>query len=674
MSAHCPKCKKPVPEGALQCTHCDALLPSEVLAGPTSRPGVGGKWDVLAALEPLGSQKVYRVRNRTTDDEVALRMLPLSLGGEEAAQERIRNLLQRSKDLVGAPGILAVVGYEVEDRTPYFITEVFSGPSLQDRLKKEKALPVDLVRRIGLAAATALAAAHKISFFHGELRPGCIVLGPEGEVRVTDFGVGKVVSEVTAKAAAGGGGLGPAKPGFYRAPELARNDIPDARSDLYALGCILFEALTGDRRLPDPYREACAAPRPGAPFPDPTAAHPLMDSSMREVIRRLLAPAPADRFESAAAVMAALKGEPFPRASVVSPGAMLPPEAADPADAPAGKGPAAASPRAPGKAAAAAPAAAKRPLSPGLVTVVVLVAALLGATGWMVWKGSGFAAFRFIAPEAGEEEAEAPPPPPPVDVPPVLPDLPAPPPQEPGALRLPPRVVAKAGRIHSLVDGAELVLVPAGDFVLGAEDANEDERPLRRIVLAPFLIDRHEVTVAQFRRFCDASGRRMPPQPAGSTGRHPVVNVPWTEANAYARWAGRRLPTEAEWEKAARGGDGRAFPWGAADAPSRRNGAGGGDGHERLAPAGSFPGGAGPTGALDLSGNAFEWCADWYGEGYYLTGPVQDPKGPAQGKERVVRGGSFLVGEASLRTSFRNHLEPARAFEDIGFRCAADLK
>ena len=224
------------------------------------------------------------------------------------------------------------------------------------------------------------------------------------------------------------------------------------------------------------------------------------------------------------------------------------------------------------------------------------------------------------------------------------------------------------------MDGAELVVVPGGEFLMGAEDGGPDASPQVRRVLAPFLIDRHEVTVGQYRRFCFATGRKLPPQPEGVTDHHPVVRVSWPEANAFARWAGRRLPTEAEWEKAARGGDGRHYPWGAADEEARRNGSGAGDGFPVLAPAGSFPTGASPFGALDTAGNAWEWCADWYEEGYYLTGPSQDPGGPAAGTERVVRGGSYLLGEAALRSSFRNHLDPNATWEDIGFRCAADLK
>jgi formylglycine-generating enzyme required for sulfatase activity len=257
-----------------------------------------------------------------------------------------------------------------------------------------------------------------------------------------------------------------------------------------------------------------------------------------------------------------------------------------------------------------------------------------------------------------------------VSVPPLLADLPAPPPPNLAGLRLPEGIEDRGGRLFSTVDGAELVLVPGGDFLLGNEEGAEDEKPLRRIQVAAFLVDRHEVTVAQYRRYCQKSGRNLPPQPAGSTDRHPVVSVTWFDAEAYAKWAGRRLPSEAEWEKAGRGTKGDPFPWGAADDPKRRNGPGPADGHPGMAPCGSFPSGAGPFGVLDSLGNAWEWTADWYAADYYLTGPMKDPRGPEAGTEKVVRGGSFLVGPKPFRLTFRNHTHATSRFDDMGFRCA----
>jgi formylglycine-generating enzyme required for sulfatase activity len=226
------------------------------------------------------------------------------------------------------------------------------------------------------------------------------------------------------------------------------------------------------------------------------------------------------------------------------------------------------------------------------------------------------------------------------------------------------------GRLFWKKDGAEAVLVPAGEFSMGYAAGVADEKPVHKVFLSEFLVDRHEVTVGQYRKFAEETKRTMPKQDKDSTDLHPVVMVDWSDASAYATWAGRRLPSEAEWEMAALGTDGRPYPWGAKDDGKVRNGPGAGDGFPGLAPVGSFPGGAGPFGVLDTSGNASEWCADWYDLKYYAASPNKDPKGPANGINRVVRGGGFNVGSNLMRGNFRSGEKPIARFPHVGFRTA----
>jgi sulfatase modifying factor 1 len=650
MSA-CPACQKPVPPTAQRCTHCDALLPTTAALEGGARPTVSERYEIQAFAGAWGAQKVYAARNRSTEDVVALRMLPASLGREEAAHERMRVLVKKTQVLRGTPGIVGIHAFEVEGGSPYLVHEPFPGSPLADRLKAEKRIPAAEAALVGAAIADALAAAHGKGIPHGDLRPGCVIQAGGGEIRVADFGVGKVVTDYATRALESAGGGAKPKVSLYRAPEILKSDLPDPRSDQFNLGCLLLEAVSGDRHLPEDYRGSCAHPHRDYPYFDPCSGVPDLDPGLRGVIRRLLAPHPADRFADAAAVAAALRGGPCPPAAILAPGATPPPPPAEP--------------EAPPPAVAATPVLRyekKKQVDPIVYVVGGIV--LLGAVGiWIANRGGA----------AGTGEGEKAPEIVYPDAEPLFVDLPAPRDAVVRGLQLPPKVVSTDRKIFSLVDGAHLVHVPAGECVVGSAGGPEDERPEKRPVLGAYLIDRHEVTVKQFLRFCEQTKRTPPKQPEGSTPLHPVVNVTWMDAEAFAKWAGRRLPTEAEWEKAARGPAGYPFPWGDQDAVELRNLPGAGDGHEGLAPACSYPKGESLFGLMDVSGNAWEWCADWYAPGAYAAMSGRDPKGPGAGTERVVRGGSFLLGGPPPRISFRNRSVPGTRFPDLGFRCAVSI-
>ena len=224
-------------------------------------------------------------------------------------------------------------------------------------------------------------------------------------------------------------------------------------------------------------------------------------------------------------------------------------------------------------------------------------------------------------------------------------------------------------------DGAEMVWVPAGEFLMGSTDDEgvRDERPQRKVYLDGYWMYKTEVTVAQYRKFCKATNREMPEAPEwGWKEDHPVVNVSWHDAVDYAKWAGASLPTEAQWEKAARGTDGRVFPWGNEwDAGACANSVSWS--LKGTKPVGSCPAGASPYGCVDMAGNAWEWCADWYDEAYYGNeAPSRNPPGPASGSDRVLRGGSwhldyFVFFRCAYRISFSPDL---RSGDFGGFRCS----
>jgi iron(II)-dependent oxidoreductase len=190
--------------------------------------------------------------------------------------------------------------------------------------------------------------------------------------------------------------------------------------------------------------------------------------------------------------------------------------------------------------------------------------------------------------------------------------------------------------------------------------------------LGPFLVDRHEVTLWQFARFCRETGRAMPEQPRGSNDRHPVVNVAWAEAREYAAWAGKCLPTEAQWEKAARGTDAREFPWGN-EPPDEDRARFRDPADEGTSAVGTYPSGRSPYGVLDLLGNAWEWCADWYAADAFARGGDRDPIGPVEGTSRVLRGGAWDDRQAGLRITRRRRSRPESRYTFVGFRCVKDL-
>jgi len=231
----------------------------------------------------------------------------------------------------------------------------------------------------------------------------------------------------------------------------------------------------------------------------------------------------------------------------------------------------------------------------------------------------------------------------------------------------------------------DMVFIPAGEFIMGSvdEEVNADEKPSHKVFVDSFYIDRHEVTNSQYQKFILATGHPAPfvdtpwaepynwkgtAYPEGK-GNHPVVLISWDDAEAYARWARKRLPTEAEWEKVMRGNlVSKKYPWGDQMEMSHANFDKGSLRENALQPVESYqPGG---YGLYDMAGNVWEWCQDWYDERYYKTSPAKNPPGPDGGVYRVMRGGSWVNDKEFLRCAQRGKNVPDGKSHIIGFRCA----
>ncbi len=235
------------------------------------------------------------------------------------------------------------------------------------------------------------------------------------------------------------------------------------------------------------------------------------------------------------------------------------------------------------------------------------------------------------------------------------------------------------------LDLVAMVSIPAGTFKMGSPEGKgrADEWPQREVYLDAFAIDQVEVTNERYLAFVKATGHRNPPNPYGSgllvsakgIENLPVVQVTWYDAKAYCSWAKKRLPTEAEWEKSARGADGRLFPWGN-DPPSAKRGIFDieWDGEKTMRPVGTMPGGDSPFGVKDMSGNAREWVEDWYAPDYYKQAPDRNPKGPDKGVVRSIRGGSWHSPVWDIGTASRGRGGFALQTHGTGFRCARSLE
>ena len=228
-----------------------------------------------------------------------------------------------------------------------------------------------------------------------------------------------------------------------------------------------------------------------------------------------------------------------------------------------------------------------------------------------------------------------------------------------------------------------MMYVPAGEFEMGTDDGTPAEAPAHQVSLSAYWIDKTEVTMAMYEACADAGQckGRAASQPSDQS---PVTKLAWDDANTYCSFAGARLPTEAEWEKAARGTDGRLYPWGM-DPDKLKTVNYSGDG--KLPPVGSIPEGASPYGVLDMAGSAFEWVSDWYSSSYYAISPANDPTGPTTGSNHVIRGGWFewTKGYVNLVKTFTTYRSTYRAGDGFygrqmsgspiytpgaGFRCA----
>jgi formylglycine-generating enzyme required for sulfatase activity len=578
-----------------------------------------------------------------------------------------------------------------------------AGPSLAQVVREGGAQPPQRVRTWLRQATEALAYAHGEGVLHRDVKSANLLLETARDrLFVSDFGLARAAEASGGSSAQSDAHLltGTAA---YRAPEVHRTGHSVA-SDLYSLGVVGYELLAGRRPFENDDPLSLLLLHATEPVPPLPAATP---APLARLVMALLAKDPAQRPASAAAVVEALTSsvtvaDPPPQEATPPPADLPPVKPPPPAVSSTGQPPA-------------------RPprrwlgwLAGGVAVVAVLLLAV-----WALNRPPG-------ATQPLPTDTPAPPtataqPPMATSVPPTAtPNPPTDTPIPPTATPEPPTPTPTLGvgsTMISEIDGMEYVYVPAGEFLMGSTDDDElaksDEKPQHTVYLDGYWIARTEVTNAMFARFVAETGYRTEAEKADS-GRvfkfvtaefeetpganwrhprgplsnlvglnyHPVVQVSWNDAVAYCQWAGCRLPTEAEWEKAARGVDGRLYPWGNGTVRAKLNFAdvnlevpwadkNVNDGYTFTAPVGSYPAGASPFGALDMAGNVWEWVADWYEIDTYTQSLRENPQGPDNGSMRILRGGAWSYTAQAARTSDRSSMHPPDFRSGpIGFRPA----
>jgi serine/threonine protein kinase/formylglycine-generating enzyme required for sulfatase activity len=624
-----------------------------------------GQYQILERLGRGATSIVYKAYQEKLDRYVAIKVLSPHFIEEESFLERFHQEA-RAVARLDHPNILPVYDFDRIGDTVFIVMKYVTGGTLRDLMTAP--LPLSDVSELATQVGLALGYAHKMGVVHRDVKPSNILMADSHQALLTDFGLAKIVAlgrHLTQS------GVGVGTPD-YMSPEQARGHAVDGRADLYSFGVMVYEMLAGQlpfeadssmgvvvKHLTEPPRSLCEA-RPDVPW------------AVEQVIFKAMAKEPADRYPTTETMVVALA-----RAMGASPPSLI-----DQPSTPLGgvivrdrpvavpdqpvtvfDQPVAAPDRS-----AIVP---DRPVAPvrisrrtgliGVAGLIVILIVLLAAVGALSPAPpiTPTAAIALIKPTATSTPTRTPSP----TVKPTLTptiaatDTPTPEPAPPG-----------------------MVQVAAGAFTMGGVNSqqNADETPPHVVALDAFFIDAVEVTNAQFARFVAGSGYQTDAERAGDQTtwrtfntddrqRFPVTHVSWTDATRYCAWVGKRLPTEAEWEKAARGTTKNIYPWGnsfnSAWANTFELGAG-----QPVAVATNSE--AGPYGAFDMIGNVWEWVQDWYGGDYYVQSPAANPAGPASGIQKVIRGGSFKSRAEAATTSVRGKAGMDNRGDDIGFRCA----
>lgn len=618
-----------------------------------------GRYTIIRELGRGGMATVYLARDPRFDTDVALKVLPRQFAHDATFRARFEREARAIANLREHPAILPVYDFGTEDDQPYLVMQYMRGGTLADRLAHGALNIADALPIVG-RIASALDYAHQQGIVHRDLKPANILFDQFDQPYLSDFGIAKLAQETHSLT------LGVLGTPAYMSPEQVDATQPvDWRTDIYTLGIILYEMLTGKQPYQADTPVKVMMAHVMQPVPRVRAGNPAVTPAVEAVVTTALAKDKTERFAAAGTLAQALQTAvaQTTAAQTTAPQTTAPRPAADmsratlvlPQAPPVVVAEDVAPPVATGTDARMLPSWWKR--MPAWVWGIVALAALAGVV-WAVTGGSGrgLDASAAVSPLTAAAITSS-------QTPETIP--------ESGAVR---SVVLPGGS-----GAVDMVYVPAGAFMMGSGDGASDEQPLHQVFLDAYWIDRTEVTNAQY-ALCVEDGPCQAPESSRSYSRdryygdeafadYPVISVSWSDADAYCTWRDARLPTEAEWEKAARGVDQRTYPWGNG-APTCENVNFNIDCVGDTSKTSSYPAGAGPYNAVDMAGNVWEWVADWYQSDYYASAPDRNPTGPASGDYRVLRGGAWTSVKSLVRAANRHDSAPSSRSFSVGFRCA----
>lgn len=673
----CPKCKEEINEK-------DNVLISAIDVILEPHYQIGKRYEIIAPVGRGGVGIVYKAKDYILDEIVALKILAPGLGMNQEIVERFKQETKITRRL-SHNNIVRIYDIGKFDNRWYISMEYIDGKNLKTIIQEKGRLSILEALGIIKQVLRGLEVVHEKHIINRDIKPQNILIGRDGIVKIGDFSIAKS-TEMEGLTSEDVMIVGSPE---YMSPEQINGERIDNRTDIYSVGIVLYEMLTGktpfesDTLITIAHKQVFELPTP------PIELNPEIPSWLDKIILKCLAKRPADRYQEVRELISDLENQRTPKITF--------PQKENKIE------------------------ISQKTFVRLKITAVASIIGMLftmGIGGYFIQKyiqkyNESQKALRITQENLTKStqklaimEAEL------QNLEIIKKDLET----QVETIRkdLETQVETITQNLTTQLSTAEqkaqlteeekkrllseleaikratqertppgMTLVAAGEFIMGSPDVR-DAQPQRKVYLDAFYIDKYEVTNEEYVKFLNAKGthegyididspyckiEKIDGKYSVKKGyeKHPVVEVSWFGADAYAKWVGKRLPTEAEWEKAARGTDGRIYPWGNTFDRSKCN-----VNMQGTMPVGSYPESKSVYGCYDMGGNVWEWVADWYNEDYYKNSPVVNPKGPPTGSHRVWRGGSWLGNQFTVRTCVRNYLTPNETRNTGGFRCARD--